>query len=129
MWSLKKSLAARYKGAYTRKLKRMLIPGYGTRAAGWLHPKRKLYNKVYYRTSIDTRKVIGSLFTGARKTNPKQRAATEEITPEQLSGALDAVMIFISAVLLAGGHFFWAVLLVVLIGLHVVKGEHQGETK
>ncbi len=56
--SLKKSLSAKYKGAYKRKIKKALIPGYGTRTAGWLHPKRKLYNKMYYRTSVDTRKLI-----------------------------------------------------------------------
>lgn len=56
--SLKKSLSAKYKGAYKRKIKKALIPGYGTRTAGWLHPKRKLYNEMYYRTSVDTRKLI-----------------------------------------------------------------------
>ena len=61
--SIKKSLAAKYKGAYTRKLKKSLIPGYGTKTAGWLHPKRKLYNKIYYRTSVDTRKVIADALT------------------------------------------------------------------
>lgn len=64
--SVKKSLSAKYKGAYKRKLKKALIPGYGTRQAGWLHPKRKMYNKLYYRTSLDTRKII----TGQYKKRP-----------------------------------------------------------
>lgn len=67
--SIKKSLAAKYKGAYTRKLKKSLIPGYGTKTAGWLHPKRKLYNKIYYRTSIDTRKVIADALTKKNERN------------------------------------------------------------
>lgn len=67
--SLKKSLSAKYKGAYKRKLKKKFIPGYGTRTAGWLHPKRKMYNKLYYRTSLDTRKVI----TGQYKNQPGMR--------------------------------------------------------
>ena len=58
--SIKKSLSAKYKGAYKRKLKKAFIPGYGTKAAGWLHPGKKLYNKVYYRSSIDTRKLFTS---------------------------------------------------------------------
>ncbi|MDM8334484.1 hypothetical protein [Limosilactobacillus panis] len=57
--SIKKSLAAKYKGAYKRKIKKALIPGYGTRAAGWAHPKKKLYNKIYNKTSYDTRKLFG----------------------------------------------------------------------
>lgn len=58
--SVKKSLSAKYKGTYKRKLKKAFIPGYGTKAAGWLHPGKKLYNKVYYRSSIDTRKLFTS---------------------------------------------------------------------
>lgn len=72
--SLKKSLSAKYKGAYKRKLKKALIPGYGTRTAGWLHPKRKMYNKLYYRTSLDTRKVI----TGQYKSQPGTRSSRSQ---------------------------------------------------
>ncbi|MYU49126.1 hypothetical protein FYM69_03170 [Lactobacillus salivarius] len=50
--SLKKSFkAAATTAKYKRRLKKKLIPGYGTRTVGWLHLKRKLYNKVYHRTS------------------------------------------------------------------------------
>lgn len=49
--SLKKSFKAATTAKYKKRLKKKLIPGYGTRTAGWLHPKRKLYNKVYHRTS------------------------------------------------------------------------------
>lgn len=50
--SLKKSFSARTKGQLTRSIKRALIPGYGKRGMGWLHPKRALYNRVYHRTTI-----------------------------------------------------------------------------
>lgn len=88
--SLKKSLSAKYKGAYKRKLKRVLIPGYGTRKAGWLHPKRKMYNKLYYRTSLDTRKVITGQYksrpgTGRIKQNRTQsqhKTSENEINPK-----------------------------------------------
>lgn len=42
--SWKKSLSARTKGRAIRAVKRALIPGYGKKGMGWLHPKRKLYN-------------------------------------------------------------------------------------
>lgn len=45
--SWKKSLSARTKGRATRAVKRALIPGYGKKGMGWLHPKRKLYNTIY----------------------------------------------------------------------------------
>lgn len=50
--SLKKSLSARTKGRATRAVKKALIPGYGRKGVGWLHPKRKLYNKAYKRTTF-----------------------------------------------------------------------------
>lgn len=50
--SLSKSISARTSGQLTRSVKRALIPGYGKRGMGWLHPKRKLYNKVYSKTTF-----------------------------------------------------------------------------
>lgn len=50
--SWKKSLSARTKGRATRAIKRAIIPGYGKRGMGLLHPKRALYNKVYRRTTF-----------------------------------------------------------------------------
>ena len=49
---LQKSLSARTKGRATRAVKRALIPGYGKKGMGWLHPKRKLYNTVYKKTTF-----------------------------------------------------------------------------
>ena len=50
--SWKKSLSARMKGRATRAIKRALIPGYGKKGMGWLHPKRKLYNTIYKKTTF-----------------------------------------------------------------------------
>ena len=50
--SWKKSLSARTTGRAKRVIKRAIIPGYGTRGMGWLHPKRALYNRVYRRTTF-----------------------------------------------------------------------------
>lgn len=50
--SWKKSLSARTTGRAKRAIKRAIIPGYGKRGMGWLHPKRALYNRVYRRTTF-----------------------------------------------------------------------------
>lgn len=49
---MKKSLPARTKGRAIRAVKRALIPGYGKKGMGWLHPKRKLYNAIYKKTTF-----------------------------------------------------------------------------
>ena len=50
--SWKKSLSARTTGQVKRAIKRAIIPGYGKRGMGWLHPERALYNRVYRRTTF-----------------------------------------------------------------------------
>jgi hypothetical protein len=50
--SWKKSFSARTRGRATRSLKRALIPGYGKKGMGILHPRRALYNKVYRKTTF-----------------------------------------------------------------------------
>lgn len=119
--SIKKSLAAKYKGSYTRKIKKSLIPGYGTKTAGWLHPKRKLYNKVYYRTSMDTRKVIARALT-----NKKRQNVSKNTSPEKLpSGFWDILMIITTAILLTTAHILLASMVILLIGWHVINREKQ----
>lgn len=50
--SIKKSISARARGWATRAVKRALIPGYGKKGMGLLHPKKALYNKVYRKTTF-----------------------------------------------------------------------------
>lgn len=50
--SIKKSISARTRGRATRAVKRALIPGYGKKGMGLLHPKKALYNKVYRKTAF-----------------------------------------------------------------------------
>jgi hypothetical protein len=51
--SLKRSFKARTTGKLKRKIKKMLIPGYGKKGTGWLkNPKKALYNKIYNKTSF-----------------------------------------------------------------------------
>lgn len=50
--SLKKSFGARTKGRATRAVKKALLPGYGKKGMGILHPKKAIYNKVYRKTTF-----------------------------------------------------------------------------
>lgn len=50
--SLRKSISARTTGRAKRAVKKALIPGYGKKGMGILHPKKALYNKVYKKTSF-----------------------------------------------------------------------------
>lgn len=50
--SLKRSISARTTGRAKRAIKKAIIPGYGQRGMGLLHPKRALYNKVYRKTTF-----------------------------------------------------------------------------
>ncbi|MFD1484895.1 SHOCT domain-containing protein [Lacticaseibacillus baoqingensis] len=73
--SFKKSFSAKTKGRATRSIKRALIPGYGKRGAGWAHPKRKLYNKVYNKTTIDLR-TVGKSTQHRKSTTAAKSVAT-----------------------------------------------------
>ena len=50
--SLQRSISARTTGRAKRAIKKAIIPGYGQRGMGLLHPKRALYNKVYRKTTF-----------------------------------------------------------------------------
>lgn len=60
--SIKKSLSARTKGRATRAVKKALIPGYGRKGMGALHPKRAIYNKVYKKTTFGLDDLLKGLF-------------------------------------------------------------------
>src|SRR5574344_320903 len=50
--SLKRSISARTTGRLNRAVKKAIIPGYGRKGMGILHPKKALYNQVYRRTTF-----------------------------------------------------------------------------
>lgn len=50
--SLRKSISARTTGRVKRAIKKAIIPGYGRKGMGLLHPRRALYNKVYRMTTF-----------------------------------------------------------------------------
>ena len=62
--SWKKSLSARTTGRAKRAVKRAIIPGYGRRGMGLLHPRRALYNKVYRRTTFSVFDLLGGSSRG-----------------------------------------------------------------
>jgi hypothetical protein len=67
--SFKKSFKARTTGAAKRSVKRALIPGYGRKGMGILHPRKALYNKIYRRTTFSIFDILGSS-THSRGTTP-----------------------------------------------------------
>ena len=56
--SLKRSFKARTTGRAKRAVKKALIPGYGKKGMGLLHPQRAVYNKVYKKTTFG----LGDIF-------------------------------------------------------------------
>jgi hypothetical protein len=56
--SLKKTISARTTGALKRKAKKAVLPLYGTKGMGILHPERAIKNKIYKKTTIDPLKKI-----------------------------------------------------------------------
>jgi len=50
--SLNKMIKARTTGKLKRMVKQSIIPGYGVKGIGILHPKRAVYNKVYNKTTF-----------------------------------------------------------------------------
>ncbi|MEF9966886.1 MAG: hypothetical protein RR766_00115 [Longicatena sp.] len=50
--SIKKSISARTTGKLKRSVKKALIPGYGKKGMGILHPKRAIKSKIYKKTTF-----------------------------------------------------------------------------
>lgn len=47
-----KSLKARTTGKWKRSIKKAINPFYGKKGIGWLHPKRKIKNAIYKKTTF-----------------------------------------------------------------------------
>lgn len=50
--NIKKSISARTKGKAKRAIKKAVVPGYGRKGMGALHPGRAVKNKVYKKTTF-----------------------------------------------------------------------------
>lgn len=66
--SLKKSFKARTTGKLKRQLKKKIVPGYGKKGMGILHPKKALYNKVYRKTTFGGISGINKSYSKKSKT-------------------------------------------------------------
>ena len=67
--SINKRIAARTKGRTTRAVKKAIIPGYGKKGMGILHPKKAIYNKVYNKTTISVDQIFKEANKAANKSN------------------------------------------------------------
>lgn len=60
--SIKKSISARTTGKAKRTLKRLSNPFYGKKGTGLItNPKKAVYNKVYSKTTVSSKKAMGCL--------------------------------------------------------------------
>lgn len=60
--SLKRSFSARSTGRAKRAIKKAIIPGYGRKGMGILHPKKAVYNRVYRRATFGLGDILKALF-------------------------------------------------------------------
>lgn len=60
--SLKRSFSARTTGRAKRAIKKAIIPGYGRKGMGILHPKKAVYNRVYRRATFGLGDILKALF-------------------------------------------------------------------
>ena len=75
--SINKRIAARTKGRATRTIKKAIIPGYGKKGMGILHPKKAIYNKVYNKTTIS----VDQIFKEANKATSKSNTNNTNPNP------------------------------------------------
>lgn len=67
--SLKKSIKARTTGKVKRKIKGAVNPLYGKKGMGWINdPKKAAYNKVYNKTTVGVRDIVGSISSSNNST-------------------------------------------------------------
>ena len=67
--SINKRIAARTKGRATKSIKKAIIPGYGKKGMGILHPKKAIYNKIYNKTTISVDQIFKEANKAANKSN------------------------------------------------------------
>ena len=99
-------------GKAKRKLKKVLIPGYGKKGTGLLkNPKKAIYNKVYNKTTIGVKALFKSKKTKTKKVTSVSNANN--------SGELNLIVNIIIWLFIVG--FFIAILPFYLIYLFFKK--------
>ena len=67
--SINKRIAARTKGRATRTIKKAIIPGYGKKGMGILHPKKAIYNKIYNKITMSVEQIFREANKDTNKSN------------------------------------------------------------
>ena len=70
--SIKKSLKARTTSKLKKKMKRAVNPFYGKKGMGFINnPKKAIYNKIYNKTTVDSRNIFNINKKEKIKVSPK----------------------------------------------------------
>ena len=82
-------------------IKRAIIPWYGKRGMGWVHPMRAIYNRIYYRLTF-------SIFDLFKSNAPRQRrrrtvapATGSQSNADFFGGCLEFILLLNLAVAIA----------------------------
>lgn len=82
-------------------IKRAIIPWYGKRGMGWVHPMRAIYNRIYYRLTF-------SIFDLFKSNTPKpRRRRTVAPAGRTHQGAFDGCLEFLILLLIAASIIFF----------------------
>jgi hypothetical protein len=82
--SIKRSIKARTTGRLKREVKKAIIPWYGKKGIGVLHPKKAVYNKIYRKTSFSFWDLLG-LIAQYFDDNTAEISSRDEDIKEEIS--------------------------------------------
>ena len=100
--SVKKAFMARTKGYGTRMIKRAIIPWYGKRGMGWVHPMRAIYNRIYYRLTFS---IFDLFISDAPRQRRRRTVAAAGSSIHQ--GTFDGCLEFLILLLIAAAIIFF----------------------
>lgn len=92
---------ARTKGYGTRIIKRAIIPWYGKRGTGWVHPMRAIYNRIYYRLTFSIFDLFKSNTPKPRRRRTVAPATGSQSNADFFGGCLEFILLLILAVAIA----------------------------
>ena len=94
--SIKKSLKARTTSKLKKKMKRAVNPFYGKKGMGFINnPKKAIYNKIYNKTTVDSRNIFNINKKEKIKVNNNQNVKKIE-NIKNIQIILPIILIFIS---------------------------------
>ena len=119
--SLKKMLSARTTGAAKRKLKKALIPGYGQKGMGWRDPKKKIYNKIYNKTTVSASDLLKASKKSKKNNNTNDNSLDKSYTNEPFT-IKDVLLLLFWPLLLTFYllQFIWSILIFLIETLLII---------